>query len=144
MPNTLQVRIGFNVRAGNVQFDGLPASFTVAMTGANGPTPGAVSVATTGTDIDLSQLTTPGWAFLGNIGGVGEAEVVWGIWDPELSTFETVGYLKPGQFQNHQFPPEFGWEFGVGTGTIGSKTNQLRFYSRGPGAAKVFVGAFEA
>lgn len=110
---------------------------------AKGATPGLVNVATTGTDVSLAAVTVPGWARFKNIDLVGSTKfVTWGVWDPETGKFYRMGELGPGHVAQFKMSRRFKWEYGTGSGTIGSSTNTLRFYADG-GTVPVQVMIYE-
>ena len=117
-------------------------AFNADMTGAKGPVPGAITVQATGTNVDFSQLTEPGWVELFNMD---DAETVqYGIWDRVLTTFFPLGELEPGQGVSFKLSRDFGerHDEGVGTGTTDTSEVKLRMYSESADVA-VYVGAYE-
>ena len=144
MANEITARSSFSVRTNNIA-DNWSDNFQADMAGALGPTPGGVTVATTGTDVDLSALTAPGLIRLKNLEPVSSVTyVTWGKWDPTTSTFEPVGELNPGEGYTLRLSRDFLWTYGTGTGTPGGSTGnkKLRMYAVG-GPCRVFVGAYE-
>ncbi len=119
-----------------------PTAYTVDVTGTKGPTPGAITVSTAGTDVDLSELTTPGLARISNVSVLGFMEI--GLWDPEFSRFYPLLEMDPGESQvvklSRNIEEEFGT--GAGTGVIGANTNRLRLKAIGQ-AGVALVEAFE-
>lgn len=83
MSNELTVTAAIKVSNGNLSYSSLPTQCQANQSVANGPSPGAVSVATGGTDIGLSQLTTPAWARVINL---------------DLTNFVTIGIYKSAVF----------------------------------------------
>ena len=58
MSGQAQIRSGLQIVSGAVNYNPLPNAFNATVVGANGPTPGAILVATEpGTDVNLSELT---------------------------------------------------------------------------------------
>lgn len=119
--------------------DSLSASFTADMTGTKGPSPGAFTAGLTGTDVDLSALTTPGAAWFENQDGTNF--VTWGIYDPETSAFYALGELLPGERYPIRLSRYLKQEF-TGTGTS-SSTARLRFMAD-TAPVDVAVKAYEA
>jgi len=68
-------------------------TYRADMTGRKGPTPGAIAVSTTGTNISFSELTTPGFAVIQNLDTTNYVE--YGAWTG--STFYPIGELLPGE-----------------------------------------------
>lgn len=143
MADEIIITSGISARKGNVNYVSQNNRFTstVAAAVAKGPCPGAITVAADGTDVDLSQLTAPGWGRIENIGADGGNDFDWGVWDPEGSQFVIVGRLSPGESVTIRLAPDFGSDYGA-TGT-GARTNRLRLKGIG-GAAVAFCGFFES
>jgi hypothetical protein len=136
------IRVGLTARGGNVDYVSRPDSYTADLEGATmkGPTPGAVAVSTEGTDIDLTQLTNPGYCRIRNIDTVNSFE--WGVYDPENDRFIVVGELAPGEPALFRLSRNFGQEYtDTGTGTTAA-TNTLRCKALG-GASVALVEAFQ-
>jgi len=124
-----------------------PAAYNFNIISANpkGPTPGAVAVATTGTAIDLSQLTNPGVAFIFNQGRVSGT--------PLASDYVQLGIrdITDGRWYpllrfpyGHGYPVELAMdllESFTGTGTTAA-VNQL-WAKASPVAQNLVVEAFE-
>lgn len=147
MPNEFTIRSSLAVRKvasdGTVQANyrsGGVGSFRDDMvtTSPKGPTPGAVGITTVGTDIDLSQLTVPGWCFLKNMDDSDTVE--YGIHDG--SVFHPMGELGPGDETVFKFSRNFGEEHvyqGTGTGAT-VNTFHAKSYN---GAAVLLVECWE-
>lgn len=91
-------------------------NYTIDVTGRKGPTPGAITVDTAGTDVDLTQLTTPGVVFIKNLDGVNYVE--WGIREPATGYFYPIGELGPGESIVFRFSRNLLVEYtNTGTGT---------------------------
>jgi hypothetical protein len=118
-----------------------PTSFNVDVSGTKGPTPGAITVTTEGTDVDLSELTIPGLCEIHNQDGTNFVEV--GIWDPEVSKFYPLDEVGPGEKYTRKLSRNLQEEFMTGTGTTGADTNRLRLKAD-TDSCEVYVGAFEA
>ena len=119
---------------------GVP-SYVADVTGIKGPTPGALAVSVAGTNVDLSQLTTPGWCKIINLSTVNFVE--WGVYDPETTKFYPIGEIPAGKWIVFKFSRNFAWEYGVGTGTTGAETNVLRLRAD-TAVCNVSVEAYEA
>src|SRR4051794_10813942 len=71
-------------------------SFTADVVGVNGPTPGAVTVSTHGTDVDLKQLTgLGGLCVITNLDSTNWVE--YGVYDYSTRVFYPVHKLLPGE-----------------------------------------------
>lgn len=93
MVDEARFNIGVQITKGHIQYRSLPTTFTADVDGTAGPTPGYVLVATSGTDIDLSGLGTPGICVLHNIDPTNYVE--YGVGDGS-STYE-LGEIQPGE-----------------------------------------------
>lgn len=115
--------------------------FKATVVGSKGPVPGAVTISTDGTDIDFSQLVTPGLATIKNMDSTNYVE--YGIWEPATSLFYPIGEILPGEEYPIRFSRNLQEEYiGTGTGTS-APTNRLRFKANNA-ACVVMIGAFEA
>lgn len=123
------------------------------MTGALGPTPGALEVAVKGsggTQITFAQLTTPGWCWISHLGRADGSAweagdyVDIGIYDPATHSFYPIMELQPGD----QLPLRLSRNLqeiyvGPGTGTAaGGETARLMAVAY-PVAQKVSFEAYE-
>jgi len=93
MANEATIRSTLQIQKGNLDYRPATAAFQVDVTGTDGPTPGAVTASTAGTDIAFSELTTPGLYRVRNIDSTNFVEI--GIWDG--ATFHEFGELLPGE-----------------------------------------------
>lgn len=117
-----------------------PTTFEADVSGTLGPTPGAFAASTAGTDVDLTELTTPGFCRLTNQDATNF--VTFGIWDPEGNTFFPLGEILPGESYVLRLARDIQAEYGTGAGTIGANTNRLRIKAN-TAACNVNVEAFE-
>lgn len=146
MASEIQFRASLQIRVGQQDYRSSPTSFTDDVSSAAdagiGPTPGRITVSTMGTDVDLSELTTPGYVWMHNTDSDNACD--WGIYDPEQDRFYPVGRLGPGQFCQFFLSPLFGQEYypATGTGTTGP-TNTLRLRAQ-TASVVMRVDAFEA
>jgi hypothetical protein len=145
MSNEARIQTSLNIQksSGTIQqldYRSSPNSYQVDVTGAKGPTPGAMSASVAGTDVDFSQLTQPTLCLLHNQDGTNFVE--YGVWDPEGSKFYPLGELGPGEVHVLKLSRNLQEEYGTGTGTTGANTNRLRLKAD-TAACNVFVGAFE-
>jgi hypothetical protein len=144
MSREANVQSGLQIRKGALLYQGQPTGGSVDVVTATpmGPTPGSVLVATTGTNISLTQLTA-----MGGLCRIQNQDsnnpVSWGIHDPGTGDTFMVGDCLPGdppfvfrlsRFLGQYFPS-------VGTGPAGSGA-ALRFYAT-DSPCKVLVEAFD-
>lgn len=94
MANEVTVRAVLTIRKGNLVFASNPQQYSADASTAKGPVPGNVLATTSGVNVDLSGLTTPGFAFLHNLDSTNYVE--YGIHDG--STFFPLGELLPNEF----------------------------------------------
>lgn len=140
MANEASLRISLQIENNNLKYRSHPVNFNVDVTDDLGPTPGLVNAATTGTNVDLSALTTPALCRIENIDQTNYA--TFGIWDPEINKFYPLGEVGPGEFYVLKLSRDLAQEIGTGTGTTGPETNRLQV--RGNSATvPVVVHAFE-
>jgi len=134
MANEIKVTTSLNINNGNQQFRNTPTSFSADMTGTKGPSPGAVEVSPSGTDIDLSEIDTLGFCQLQNLDATNY--VTYGIYSPDSLDFYPLGELLAGEVAVFRLsrilddPP----------GTSGARS--LRFVAD-TAACDVIVNAFE-
>lgn len=136
----VQVSTSMSITKGNVKFRSYPNSFQASVVGSGkGPTPGTVACTVNGTDIDLTELTTPGFCFLYNTDDVHFVTV--GVWDG--TEFYPLLELGPGEGYPLKLSRFLGQSLGsVGTGTYDTGTYSLRIKAD-TAPCNVFVGAFE-
>jgi|SRR3990172_8925374 len=134
------VLASLRINAGNLSYQSQPQGFSADVAGAKGPVPGAITVATTGTNVDLSELTTPGLCRIANLDETNF--VSYGANDPDTDTFYPIGELLPGESYVLRLSRNLSAEYGTGTGTIGPDTNTLHFRAD-TAAVVVLVEAFE-
>lgn len=141
MANEIRVRAGLFIEGDTLKFRSHPTEFQADLTNEKGPTPGAIAIAESGTDIDLSQLTDPGWAEFHNISAAGIVIHI-GSWDG--TEFYPVFELAPGEFSVLKVSQFLSRSFGTGTGTGTFDTGDynLRAKSVG-GAGKLDVAVFD-
>lgn len=139
MANEATIQNSLNIRAGNINYQGLPTTFRATVTGRKGPTPGAMAASTSGTNVEFGELTTPALCRLQNLDTVNFVE--YGIWDG--AQFFPVGELLPGETYVLRLSRNLQEEYGTGTGTTGSAINRLRLKAD-TAAVNVIVEAFEA
>ena len=123
------IRASLTIKKNSLDYSSKPTSFTADLTGELGPTPGAFSAATGGTNADLSQLTTGGYVLIRNLEASGGNFVTWGEFSS--ATFHEVGELGPGEFSVFKF-----------SRTFVSGSGELRFVAD-TASVNVSVEAFE-
>ena len=103
MSNEASVTSGLRIKSGNLSYQPPASTFNADVAGQNGPTPGALTVSTAGTDVNLSQLAGGGgFCELTNYGAsVGDADpshyVEYGIWSTSALIFYPLGKILPGE-----------------------------------------------
>lgn len=140
MADEATVRSSLQIRTGNLSYNSQPSGFQADVSGVKGPCPGAFAVSTSGTDVDLSELSSPGLCRIANLDSTNFVE--WGIWEPLISHFYVLGRILAGESYIIRLSPHLGYEYGVGTGTVGG-VNTLRFKAD-TAAVNVLVEAFES
>lgn len=142
MADEYRLTLSLFLKSGLLQYQSNPTAFTFDQEGqAKGPVPGAITVDTFGTDVDLSELTNPGAILLQNLDANNYVE--WGIYEDANNLFLPLGELPPGG------PPAFFYlsrnafedYAGTGTGTTGP-LNTLRLKAN-TASCIVMVSAFE-
>ncbi len=143
MANEGQARVGFTIRTGNLNHRPPQEVFNFNVDGeAKGPTPGGITVPTSGVNVDLSQLDVPGVCMIKNLSA--DHAVEYGPYDESLELFLPFGEALPGEAWPVRLSRFLGREMGTGTGTgaVGNAT-AFRIKAIG-GTANVLVEAFEA
>lgn len=140
MANEVTVRATLQINKDHESYDSRPGGFSATKENVGGPTPGHVLVGVGGTDIDLSQLTVPGFCRLQNKDE--ENYVEYGIKEPSSGFFYPLGELGPGETYVLKLSRNIRQEYtGTGTGTS-APTNTLHMKAN-TSACKVLVEAFE-
>jgi hypothetical protein len=117
LANEARVTAAIQITTGNYRYQSpQPTAFFLDVAGAKGPTPGAITATTSGTNVDLSGLTSPGLCWISNLDATNYVEV--GIHDGAL--FHPLLEIPPGA----GFPLYLSRNLGVeedvpGTGTSG-------------------------
>lgn len=140
MANEAQVRCTLQIRKDYLNYYSQPSGFNATVTGTKGPTPGAITVSTDGTDVDLSELDSPGLCRLMNLDSTNY--VKYGIWEPLTSTFYPLGELLPGESYVLRLARDIGEQYETGTGTTGA-VNTFRIQAMNDPCV-VLVEAFES
>lgn len=142
MADEVQVRSSLFIKKSNLQYQSPKTAYKTDMDAATpkGPTPGAITVTTYGTDVSLAELTEPGWCEIINLDTTNYVEV--GVYDPETDVFTPHDELGPGESYVRKLSRNFREEYdGTGTGTT-SATNRLRIKAN-TASCVVIVNAFE-
>lgn len=139
MANEITVTNQVRINNGNLQEFGQPASFRMNMDSVQGPTPGFVTVPTTGVDLDLSALSSFGVCRIRNLDETND--IIYGIKEPSSGFFYPIGKVRPGHHWWIDLADELLQEFtNTGTGTSAA-TN--KFHIRAKNAAcKAIVDAY--
>jgi len=142
MADEAAIRVSLAIRKGEIDYSSRPTMFQADVAGAKGPVPGAVLCSTAGTNIDLSELTTPGLCRIQNLDSANYVTV--GPYDPETATFYPMLELLAGETFPFRLSRDLGWQYGTaaGTGTTGAETQTLRIKAH-TAACNVLVEAFE-
>lgn len=93
MANEITVNCNLQVVNGSLQYQSRPTSFNASQAVAIGPAVGSKLIATTGTQIDLSTLTTPGMCRIQNLDAANYVE--YGLTDGTY--FYPLGEILPGE-----------------------------------------------
>lgn len=140
MADEINVQSRLIIRKNNVYYQSQPGTFIADFNGSKGPTPGSMAVSEDGTDIDLSELGTPGLCFMMNQGNT--YPVVVGRWDPVTLFFYPFCKLFPGEGFVLRLAEDVEEEY-TGTGT-GTEATQSKLRAKGWGGPGVLlVEAFE-
>ena len=138
MADEAQIRSSLQITKGKLEYRSNPTAFTADVSVADGPTPGTIAVSTAGVDVDLSQLSTPGFCRVMNLDSTNFVSL--GIWDG--ATFYPLLELLPGESFVMRIARDLGEEYGVGTGTTGAAVNTMRLKAN-TDSCNVTVEAFE-
>ena len=139
MVNEVTIRSSLQISSGVNQVQTQPTAFIADIVSFKGPTPGVITATTEGVDVDLSELTTPGFCRLMNQDATNFASI--GIWDGV--SFYPMLELLPGQPFVVRLSRNLGEEYGSGTGTSGAAINTLRVKAD-TASVNVLVEVYEA
>ena len=141
MANEATVQSSLQIKSGNLEYNSRPSGFKADINTAKGPTPGAITVTDDGTDVDLSELTTPGLCRLMNLDASYDIQV--GRYDPVTDRFYPLIRVKPGESYVIRLDPDVLEEY-TGTGTMDQASDStLRIKAVGVASAFAVVEAFE-
>lgn len=129
MSNEANISSGLSIRklSGSVtllDYRSAPAQFNADVDGTKGPTPGAITVSTAGTNLDLSELTTPGFVRISNQDATNYFE--YGIKDASSGIFYPIGEVGPGESYVLKFARTVGDEYYSTTGTDSGNSVHLK------------------
>jgi hypothetical protein len=112
----------------NLQYSSKPTSFKVSPVNFRGPSPGLIKqVPTAGVDVNLSQLTQPGVAWIQNLDA--NNKVVVGIFDPAINKFIPFLDVLPGEFWPIRLSQYIFEDFNATGTSIGDTNLTLRIKS---------------
>lgn len=136
MANEADIRMSLTIESSTLKYRSHPTNFRANVTGRKGPTPGAIRAlpGPAGTEVDLSELTTPGFVVIYNLSDTYYVE--WGVYNG--TTFFPVGEVLPGEIYVFRFSRR------LNQGYVGTGTGTDSFRVRGQAACDVVVEAFEA
>lgn len=116
MSQESQVQTSLRIKKGNLLYQSQPNAFNADVAGTNGPSPGAVTIATKPTSISFAQLNTMGG--LCRIMNIDTTNfVTWGILDSVTHHFYPLGEMLPGETYVLRLSRKLGTEYGTGAGT---------------------------
>lgn len=139
MTDEARLNLSLQITKDNLQYRSHPTAFNADVTGAKGPTPGAMAATTAGTDVDLSELTSYGWCRIYNLDSTNFVTV--GIRDG--GEFYPLADVYPGEFTVIQLSQFLGDSFDTGTGTATVDTGNALCIKANTASCDVVVEAFE-
>ena len=141
MSDEATIRQSLEIDNSGLKYRTYPTQYKTDVSGAKGPTPGAITATVDGVNVSLSELTTPGLCEIRNLDQTNYVEV--GLWDASISYFSPLMEIGPEEHQIIKLSRNFGKSYGeTGTGTTDNDI-QLRVRAN-TASCEVFVGAFEA
>lgn len=140
MSNEIRVQCSLQIRNGALDYASRPTAFLDDMALVGGPTPGELTIALAGTNVDLSQLTSPGWCWMQNLDPTNYVE--YGTYDDATAKFSAFGEILPTKSVIHFLSRFLGHTFGTGTGTGYGGSTHFRIKATGS-PCRVVVHAFE-
>ncbi len=140
MAGEATIRVSLNVKIGNLDYRSNPTGFRADVSAARGPTPGIISIPTTGIAMTFAQLVTPGLCWIQNLDTVNFFEV--GIKDPGTGLFYPMLEWLAGEYWPMRLSRNLLEDYyNTGTGTSGD-VNNFWFKANG-GAVLARVDCFE-
>lgn len=144
MSSEATVRVSLNITKDSFSHQTQPTGFNADVAVGFGPSPGALTVSVSGTDVDLSALAAPGLCFVQNLDAANP--VTLGRWDPSAGAggrFYPFMTLLPGECYVFRLADDVTEEYeGTGTGTSAAATT-LRLKAKGA-PCKVRFDAFDS
>ena len=141
MASEATINTSLQITKGSLQYRSNPTAFRADVSGSGGPTPGTITATNAGTDVSLTQLTTPGLCRIQNLSTDYEVEV--GVWNADQSEFYPLLALLPGETFVIRLSTSLNKEYeATGTGTS-SELNTLRIKVLTGATAQVLVEAFD-
>lgn len=141
MADKATIQSSLRIQSGGLDYRSYPTSYQSDVSGSKGPTPGAITATIDGNNIDLSELTTPGWCEIRNLDQTNFIEV--GLWDESVGEFHPFIEVGPEEHQIIKISRNFGESYAVtGTGTVDSDI-EMRVRAN-TASCEVYIGAFEA
>lgn len=108
----------------HIDYQSRPASFVADVNGTKGPTPGSILVSVNGTNIDLTELGTPGLCRFHNQSPTYSVRI--GRWNETTDEFYPFMLLKPGESYVVRLDADIEEEYS-GTGTaVSAAVSTLR------------------
>lgn len=141
MSDEAQIRSSLQINKGNLNYQSQPTAFNADVATGKGPSPGAITAALAGTDVDFGELVQPSLCRLMNLDDANFVE--YGIREPATGFFYPLGELLPGESFVLRLSRNLQEEYtGVGTGTS-APTNFFHLKAN-TAPCVVLVEAFEA
>ena len=123
--NEATLRIYLQIRKNNIDYRSYPQAYSANVAGNNGPTPGSVLISTSVTDINLSQLVTPGLCRIQNMDTVNFVE--WGTHNLVTNVFSPLGEILPGESYVIRLSRFLGKSLPIGSGTGTISGSNIKF-----------------
>jgi len=144
MADEARIQNSLFLKTGGLEYQSRPTAFTLDVSTGAGPTPGLINVSVSGTDLDLSQLTTPGLAVFQNLDLTNY--VTLGPYEPDTDFFYPFIELPPAE-TNEGKPfvmllSRFLKRELTGTGTLVGYNSTIRLVAK-TATCKVKVEVFE-
>lgn len=142
MSNQLRIQASLQIVNGDFQWSNQPTGITANQAGVPGTFVGAVLVSQNGTDINLSNLTTPGgWCRIFNTDPTNY--VTYGVRDPDTNKFYPVGELLAGEFVIIRLSRLLGADI-AGTGSAEFQSDKLFHFEAHGASLYVQIDAMNA
>jgi len=141
---TVSIRSSLQIIEGKINYQSQPTAFNPSSpTNVKGPSPGAITVGTGGTDVDLSELVRPGLCRIMNLDSTNY--VSWGVYDADSGNYFPLGEILPGESYVIRFSRELGTKETPGTGTVsGAELPCTYRFKAHTDSCNVLVEAFDS